>query len=117
MRKVTVPKEGSPEWTEWIVDELNKPMGFLPQFLRRFRRGARTLDLLDLVRETLDGPDPQAIGAFILSMTRSATDVLGLYLLAKYCGLFRDDTAAKAAACASCRSSKPSTTCAPAPPS
>ena len=28
------------------------------------------LDLLYLIRETLDGPDPQAIGTFILSMTQ-----------------------------------------------
>ena len=93
--KVTVPKEGSPEWITWIMDELNKPMGFLPNFFGVSEEARELLDLLYLVRETLDGPDPQSIGTFILSMTRSAADVLGLYLLAKYCGLFRDDTSSE----------------------
>jgi phosphoenolpyruvate carboxylase len=54
--------------------------------------------LLHLILQTLEGPDPKAIGTFILSMTQSADDVLGLYLLAKYCGLFSDPTS-----CATCR--------------
>ena len=86
------PKEGSDAWTAWIVGELNKPLGFLPNFFAVSEEAREFLDLLYLIRETLDGPDPQSIGAFILSMTRSAADVLGLYLLAKYCGLFSDDT-------------------------
>ena len=40
-------------------------------------RARELLDLLDLIRETLEGPDPQAIGTFILSMTQHASDVLG----------------------------------------
>ncbi len=93
--KVSVPKEGSPEWTAWIIDELNKPLGFLPNFFGVSEETRELLDLLYLIRETLNGPDPQSIGTFILSMTRSAADVLGLYLLAKYCGLFRDDTSSE----------------------
>jgi phosphoenolpyruvate carboxylase len=34
--------------------------------------------------------DRQAVGAFVLSMTQSVADVLGVYLLAKYAGLFSD---------------------------
>ena len=71
-------------------------VGLPAQFLQALSEEARELlDLLALIRETLDGPDPQAIGAFILSMTRSAADMLGLYLLAKYCGLFTDATSSE----------------------
>ena len=87
------PSSGSPEWGKWISAELEKPLGFLPQFRGVSDETRELLDLLYLIREMFDGPDPQAIGAFILSMTQSAADVLGLYLLAKYCGLFADETA------------------------
>jgi phosphoenolpyruvate carboxylase len=65
--KVAVPKDGSPEWTAWIMDELNKPLGFLPNFFGVSEEARELLDLLYLIRETLDGPDPQSIGTFILS--------------------------------------------------
>ena len=70
-----------------------KPLGFLPQFRGLSEEAAELVSLLRLILETLDGPDPQAIGAFILSMTQNASDVLGLYLLAKFAGLFADETA------------------------
>ena len=87
------PVPGSPAWTAWINAELEKPLGFLPQFRGVSAETRELLDLLLLIRETLDGPDPQAIGTFILSMTQHVSDILGLYLLAKYCGLFADENA------------------------
>jgi phosphoenolpyruvate carboxylase len=84
------PTHGTAEWSAWLAEELDKPLGFLPRFQNISEEAQELLDLLDLIRETLDGPDPEAIGTFILSMTQSADDVLGLYLLAKYCGLFSD---------------------------
>ena len=87
------PQSGSAEWQAWIEAELAKPLGFLPRFRGMSEEARELLSLLDLVRDTIDGPDPQAIGAFILSMTQSAADVLGLYLLAKFSGLFSDETA------------------------
>jgi phosphoenolpyruvate carboxylase len=84
------PKPESAEWSKWISAELKKPMGFLPLFQGLTEEAKETLDLLSLIRSSLDGADPKATGAFVLSMTRSATDILGLYLLAKYCGLFTD---------------------------
>ncbi len=87
------PPHGSAAWSAWISGELAKPLGFVPHFTNVSPETRDLLDLLVLVRETLDGPDPQSIGTFILSMTQSADDVLGLYLLAKYCGLFSDATA------------------------
>ena len=44
------------------------------------------LALLALIHSVRSGPDPKAIGPFILSMTRSAYDILGVYLLARYAG-------------------------------
>jgi phosphoenolpyruvate carboxylase len=93
--KTKPPELATPDWTAWIVGELKKPFGFLPNFFGVSEEARELLDLLYLARETLDGPDPQAIGAFILSMTKSAADILGLYLLAKYCGLFSDDTSSE----------------------
>jgi phosphoenolpyruvate carboxylase len=87
------PEPGSKAWTNWLASELEKPMGFLPRFQNVTEETKELLGLLDLIRETLDGPDPEAIGTFILSMTQSADDILGLYLLAKLCGLFSDPTA------------------------
>ena len=88
--KSDAPEIHSPQWNQWIRGELLKPMGFVPQFRDVSEEAQELLGLLHLIRETLDGPDPKAIGTFILSMTQSADDVLGLYLLAKYCGLFSD---------------------------
>ena len=87
------PEPASPAWTAWINAELEKPLGFLPQFRGVSEETRELLELLCLIRETLDGPDPQAIGTFILSMTQHVSDILGLYLLAKYCGLFADENA------------------------
>jgi phosphoenolpyruvate carboxylase len=88
-----VPQIGSPAWSQWIAEELAKPLSFVPHFTDVSEEARELLDLLMLVRDTLDGPDPKSIGTFILSMTQAADDVLALYLLAKYCGLFSDPTA------------------------
>ena len=87
------PEPYSAEWSRWVLSELKRPMGFLPLFSGLSDEASETLDLMALIRETLNGPDPRAINAFVLSMTRSATDILGLYLLAKYSGLFTDEAA------------------------
>jgi phosphoenolpyruvate carboxylase len=93
LAKQAAPEPGTKAWTKWIAEELEKPLGFLPRFQNVSEETQELLGLLDLIRETLDGPDPDAIGTFILSMTQSADDILGLYLLAKLCGLFADANA------------------------
>ncbi len=90
LAKGDAPAIYSVEWSAWIRAELAKPMGFVPQFRDLSEEAQELLGLLHLIRETLDGPDPKAIGTFILSMTQSVDDLLSLYLLAKYCGLFSD---------------------------
>jgi phosphoenolpyruvate carboxylase len=44
-----------------------------------------------MIAETRDRLDREAVGNFILSATRSAADVLGVYVLARHAGLFADD--------------------------
>jgi phosphoenolpyruvate carboxylase len=53
------------------------------------------LSLLTLMRDVLFGSDPEAIGPFILSMTRSADDILAVYLLARYAGFGAEKLALK----------------------
>ncbi|MES3013681.1 MAG: phosphoenolpyruvate carboxylase [Pseudomonadota bacterium] len=85
-----VPAPDSASWKDWLLTELSVP-----------REGQRTLKGLSaeatetlatfrtiaLMREQIDR---EAFGALILSMTHSAADVLGVYLLAKEAGLFTD---------------------------
>lgn len=80
------PEYGTPEWSGRLRAEL------ADQNLPYQNRDALSdqaqelLALLALMYSIRTGPDPKAIGPFILSMTRSADDILGVYLLARYGG-------------------------------
>lgn len=82
------PDKFSDEWLKWILSELEgHPDGALeasgiPPAARE------TFDLLRSVTECRSIIDTQAFGNFILSMTQSEADILGIYLLAKFAGLF-----------------------------
>lgn len=78
---------GTPAWSKRLRDELPRPLGPRPALDGLSGEATETLALFDLLREVLDGPDPDAVGAFILSMTRHADDLLAVYILAKYAGL------------------------------
>ncbi len=52
-----------------------------------------TLGMFELVGEMRARVDREAVGAFILSMTRGVADLLGVYLLAKRARLFADQAA------------------------
>ena len=54
---------------------------------------AETLETFRTIARMRDEIDREAFGALILSMTRSAADILGVYLLAKEGGLFADTAA------------------------
>ncbi len=83
------PKPDSEEWKQWLLAELVRPLEELPSFGLP-EPTESTLGMLKLVRETRDRVDRQAFGGFVLSMTRTVADVLGIYLMAKYAGLFSD---------------------------
>ena len=88
--KTEAPDQQSDAWRQWLVAELARPLpaeGFttaLPP------ESAETLGMFQLVRQLRDQIDREAFGSFVLSMTRSVTDVLGAYLLAKMAGLYAD---------------------------
>ncbi len=78
---------GTPGWSAALRRCLNAqaPPPPLPGALGGIAR--ETVDLFALIGETARGADPRAVGAFILSMTASADDLLAVYLLARAVGL------------------------------
>ena len=87
------PAPDSAAWLEWIQTELSRPLERLPHFSFSDRQSTSTFGLFQLIAETRQTLDREAVGGFILSMTRSVADVLGVYLLAKYAGVFIDSQA------------------------
>ncbi|WP_209508183.1 phosphoenolpyruvate carboxylase [Ruegeria sp. HKCCSP335] len=80
------PVYGTAEWSARLRTELadqNLPYQNRDALSDQARE---LLALLALVYSVRSGPDPRAIGPFILSMTRSDDDILGIYLLARYAG-------------------------------
>ncbi|HEV2085917.1 MAG TPA: phosphoenolpyruvate carboxylase, partial [Gemmatimonadales bacterium] len=85
-----VPETGSEAWRQWIAGEVTRPLapGAVAPALPP--ESAETLGMFQLVRDLREEIDREAVGAFVLSMTRSVSDVLGAYLLAKTAGLYAD---------------------------
>jgi phosphoenolpyruvate carboxylase len=84
------PDPGSEDWRKWITAALARPLdgdGTVPDLPAE---AGETLGMFQLVRQLREEIDREAFGSFVLSMTRSAADVLGAYLLAKHAGLFAD---------------------------
>jgi len=85
------PDPDSADWLQWVLAELARPLETGPPALDGLPPEAeRTLSLFRLVHELHASTDREALGPFVLSMTHRAGDVLGVYLLAKYAGLFAD---------------------------
>ncbi len=84
------PEPASDAWRAWVAAELARPLppGATPPELPG--ETAETLGMFQLVRRLREEIDREAFGTFVLSMTRSVSDVLGAYLLAKAGGLFAD---------------------------
>lgn len=87
------PGKDSDEWREWLVSELARPLEELPDFKTLDETSERMLELLRMIASVYDDLDREAFGNFILSMTQSVNDILGVYLLCKYAGLFVDQQA------------------------
>ena len=90
------PPADSGEWKQWLKSELAAPRDL------RLAAGGHdglpaeaqeTLGTFRTIARLRDEIDREAFGALILSMTRSAADILGVYLLAKEAGLFADAAA------------------------
>src|SRR5262249_48070375 len=91
------PPPERPAWKEGLPAQLARPLQ--PRGPRRFSEeqlspeAGETFRSLRTVAELRELCDREAFGSLILSMTHSAADVLGVYLLAKYAGLFNDAAA------------------------
>lgn len=92
-----LPAPQSPRWKAWLLAELARPLDAETSDASRAALldtlpplEAETLQIFGTVREMRRVVDRNAFGAFILSMTHHATDILGVYLLAKEAGLFSD---------------------------
>ncbi len=77
---------GSAQWGQRLRRELATDE--LPKVdpSRLSDQGRELLNLLETIVKAREGDDPHAIGAFILSMTRSTDDLLAVHLLARYAG-------------------------------
>jgi phosphoenolpyruvate carboxylase len=89
------PPHESEAWRNWLQAELARPRRVeadrpLEDFPPEVRE---TFGMFRLVREMRGALDREAFGNFVLSMTRDAADILGVYLLAKEGGLFADEAA------------------------
>ena len=84
------PAADSSDWQKWLSERLAEPMQSLPSWKFEEAASQRTMDLFFLLRDEAEQRGLESIGAFILSMTHTVGDLLGVYLLAKYGGLFSD---------------------------
>jgi phosphoenolpyruvate carboxylase len=84
------PDQGSDAWRQWIAGELARPLTSGNEVPQLPPDSKETLGMFELVRDLREEIDREAFGTFILSMTRSVSDILGAYLLAKNAGLFAD---------------------------
>lgn len=87
------PATDSSAWQLWIMSELRRSLGQKPAFDASglSDKARSTFGLFELIAESQSRGNDSAIGCIILSMTTSAADILGVYLLAKYAGVFIDD--------------------------
>ena len=93
------PDPSSDEWKSWLLAELTAPMVSPYSFDNMSEMTDRTLSLFTLLGRVSHTGSKGQIGSVILSMTQSAADILGVYLLAKYGGLFSDAEGVEACTC------------------
>ena len=84
------PPAASSEYLEWVQRQLDIPSPEPPADNDLSEHTAETFRLFRLIAEAVRRLDTHALGNFILSMTQNGTDVLNVYLLAKFAGLFED---------------------------
>jgi phosphoenolpyruvate carboxylase len=83
------PDPASEDWAAWLRSLLEQPQAGDP--LPELDPEAQELiDLFRLIRDIQRELDREAFGSFILSMTHTAADVIGVYVVAKLAGLFLD---------------------------
>ncbi len=89
-RNTEVPEQSPDAWRQWLGTELSRPLASGEPAPGLPSESAETLGMFQLVKRLREEIDREAFGTFVLSMTRSVSDILGAYLLAKSAGLFAD---------------------------
>ena len=84
------PDVESSEWRAWLTAELTKGRTKSRELAKLSDEARETLATFALVGEMRAEIDREAVGCFILSMTRSVNDILGVYLLAKEARIYLD---------------------------
>ena len=87
------PAAESVEWKQWLLAELGTARSARRSYEGLPEEAAETLATFRIIASMREEIDRDAFGALILSMTRSAADILGVYFLAKEAGLFADAAA------------------------
>ncbi len=82
------------DWSEeerlhWLTTELHSPRPFLHAGANVGKEADAVLDCYRVLREHLERYGTRGLGALIVSMTRSVSDLLGVYVLAREAGLVR----------------------------
>ena len=90
---VEPPEPKSAQWKRWLLSELGTARSGPRAYEGLPPEAAETLATFRTIARMREEIDRDAFGALILSMTRSAADVLGVYLMAKEGGLFADAAA------------------------
>jgi len=87
------PQPESAQWKQWLLAELGTARSAPYRYEGLPAEAAETLATFRTIALMREEIDREAFGALILSMTRSAADILGVYLMAKEGGLFSDSAA------------------------
>ena len=72
----------------WLREQLDRPLPSCPDLSSLSAEASHTMDIFFMVERVGRRLERRAVGRFILSMTHSSADLLSVYLLAKYAGLF-----------------------------
>ncbi|MFD2057353.1 phosphoenolpyruvate carboxylase [Mesorhizobium calcicola] len=78
---------GTPQWSARIRAAVSQGERLEIDAGRLSPEAGELLSTFSVIREHIASSDADAVGSFVLSMTRSADDLLAVYLLAQYCGL------------------------------
>ena len=84
------PPENHEEYCKWVANLLDADCPQIPPENELSEQTAETFQIFKLIAEVADCLDEHAFGNFILSMTCSEADILNVYLLAKFAGLFNN---------------------------